>query len=625
MAALFALSVGALALVRLVFLFWNWPQFVHQSSALVAEALLVGLRFDAAAAAWLSLPILLLSLVPWPERWEGFWQKAAFTLFVGLQIPFLIFNMIDVELVNFVGRRLTADVLFILGEAQGKTGGMLETSWPLFLICAVAMAAQTLGAWNIVRWRPRRPHWAPRGIPARAVFGFLAVSGAVIAARGGLQNKPISFVDANVFAAPSLNNLVLNTTFNILKNLEQENLPRVRYFENREEMLSLLNGVSSERSVLDGRRPRGPQNVVILILESFGIEYMGEVNGRQGWTPFLDSLAKKSLFFRNGFANGRRSIEGVAAILTGIPALMNEPFVTSPFTANKFVGLGSLLQDHQSAFFHGGYNGTMHFDSFARSAGLQAYFGANEYPNPKDDDGTWGIFDGPFLQWTADRLGEMKTPFLATFFSLTSHHPFRVPPGMETLYPDGPLPILKTIAYTDDSLRKFFERVEKEPWFEDTLFVILADHAAQAMGPEWDNELGRYRIPILFYHPNFEWPAGIDRDQIVQQIDLLPSIADFLGIEASERIVLGRSVFVPGERTAALHLDGNYYLVAKDHFLRRGREGGAKMYAFADQGEKVPLDEPSTKKAILEDRLKAAIQYFSEGMWDNRLSTPVTR
>src|SRR5690606_33862363 len=125
-----------------------------------------------------------------------------------------------------------------------------------------------------------------------------------------------------------------------------------------------------------------------------------------------------------------------------------------------------------------------------------------------------------------------------------------------------------------------------EPWFEDTLFVILADHAAQAMGPEWDNELGRYRIPILFYHPNFEWPAGIDRDQIVQQIDLLPSIADFLGIEASERIVLGRSVFVPGERTAALHLDGNYYLVAKDHFLRRGREGGAKMYAFADQGEK---------------------------------------
>lgn len=633
---LYGLSVVLLTLVRFGYLGWNWGAFAHQDGSRIARAFLSGARFDLAASVWLTLLPLLFTFLPWPAARETFWRRTVLALFLVLQAPFLIFNLIDIEFVNFVGRRMTADVLFLLGEAQGKAGGFLMTFRALFLFAAFCVALQLAGAWIVVaRWNPRRPAWAPTGKAARAVASVLVFLLAVVASRGGLQSKPISFVDANVFAAPVLNNLVLNTSFNILKNLDQENLPREKFFDSRDEMLKHLNGGVKTPSLLEGKRPAKPQNVMILILESFGLEYTGGRAGGPTWTPFLDSLAARSLFFRNGFANGRRSIEGVAAVLSGIPALMNEPFVTSPFTANRFIGLGTLLQarNYETAFFHGGHNGTMHFDSFTKSAGVEKYFGASEYPDKNDDDGVWGIYDGPFLQWMADRVDELKPPFLATYFSITSHHPYLLPPTRAGQYKDGPLPIAKAITYADDALREFFEKIEDKPWFRDTLFVLVADHTFRAPSPEWDNELSRYRVPILFYHPAYDpttpghadWPAGIDRDQIVQQIDILPSVADFLGVPRAEEIALGRSVFVPGERTGVFFLDGNYLLVAKDYFLQKRRGEFPRMYALADAAQKEPLDEPAARKAELELRLKAAVQYFSEGMWDNRLYTPIAR
>lgn len=622
---LYVLSVVMLGLVRLESLLWNWPQFSHQPAAALFEAFLVGARFDLAGGAWLLLPNLLLSLVPWPARLERAWALASFLLFALVQTPFLIFNLVDVEFVNYVGRRMTADVLFLFQEAEGKLGGFMSAFAVLILLAVLFIVIQLAVAWRIMKLPLRRPSWMPTGKLARGVLAFLFVAGLVIASRGGLQNKPVSFVNANVFAAPVLNNLVLNTTFNILKNLGQENLPRVKYFDDRAEMMAHLNGGVSAPSLLEGRRPSRPQNVVILMLESFGLEYMGEPIGEKGWTPFLDSLAKKSLFFKNGFANGRRSIEGVAAVMTGIPAMMNEPFITSPFTANRFVGLGTVLtgKGYSTSFFHGGNNGTMHFDSFMKSVGVDEYFGALQFPDPRWHDGVWGIYDGPFLDWMLGKISGMKQPFMVSFFSISSHQPYLIPPDVRDRYPDGPIPILKTIAYTDDSLRRFFQAAAEKPWFKDTLFVITADHTFKAYLPRFDNEISRYRVPILFYHPSYEWPAGIDREQVVQQIDILPSVLDFLGAKQTEEIALGRSVFVPGPRTATLYLDGNYEIVDKDYYLHVPRGGTPRMYALADAGRATPLEEPAAKKAELERRLKASIQYFSEGMWDNRLYAPV--
>ena len=617
---------------RTEFLVWNWAQFKSKPIVDLCWAFVVGLRFDISAILVSLIPAILISFWPWTSGQWRRWQVTTFWVYAPFALAFAIMNLGDSEFVNFVGRRFTYDAFFIVSEIPGKFGGIFQTYLVLFSVNIVVMFLYVYGSWLILKRRsvPRLSSVSDR---SEAPFYLTAVLTmivlVVIGVRGGLQKKPMNVVTAHIFATPILNNLVLNSTYTFIKSFGAETVSREVFFSDRDQMLKYLNGYSAtgsrRTSLMDGLRSKKPQNVVIIILESFGLEYMGEINGDKGYTPFLDQLARRGLFFKNGYANGRRSIEGVAAIMAGIPAMMSEPFISSQFVSNYFVGLGSMLGSHkyQTSFFHGGNNGTMHFDAFAKSAGLDKYYGASEYPNSTDNDGTWGIFDEPFYQFMKQKIDETPTPFLAGFFSLSSHNPYKIPDQYREKFPKGPLEILETVGYADFALQRFFEEASKQAWYADTLFVITADHTSLNFRPSYDNELSRYRVPILFFHPGLKWPQAIDLNQVVQQIDILPSIMDFLGFENKEVNYLGRSVFVPGERTATLYLDGRYFLAAKDYFLDWIKDGEIKMYHIQDLAGKNALLEPAVRKTELTNRLKASIQYFNEAMWDNRLYYPV--
>jgi phosphoglycerol transferase MdoB-like AlkP superfamily enzyme len=126
---------------------------------------------------------------------------------------------------------------------------------------------------------------------------------------------------------------------------------------------------------------------VIIILESFGNE-----NIRIGYTPFFDSLATHSYYFKNGFANGKLSIDAVPSTLSSIPSLMNHSLITSNYSLNEIYGLPKILKDngYATSFFHGAFNGSQNFDQYCKVAGFDNYFGKNEYEGPESFDGTWG-------------------------------------------------------------------------------------------------------------------------------------------------------------------------------------------------------------------------------------------
>ncbi len=630
------LTIGILTLFmfilfRFEFLYWNWEQFKMTPVLDLAEAFLLGLRFDLSSTAYLLLPLFVVSVSSFWFRWT--W-KAHFILSLVWIIPWLLLDFIDIEFINFGGRRWTQSGLFIWSEAQGKWSGFLLTYAPWILIGCVQFFAW---ARAIDKLRLKLESWLNKKMNSENststamkmklfLFGCVGLLLLIVAARGGLQKKPITPIHANVFTAPVLNNLTLNSTFTLMKSFGRTTLPRVKYFEDHDEMLKLLNG-SAKSVSLDGLRPMGPQNVVIIIMESFGLEYTGIANNGKGYTPFFDQLTQKAgaLFFKNGFANGRRSIEGIAAILAGVPALMSEPFISSEFATNKFMGLGSFLQtqNRSSSFFHGGGNGTMYFDSFTKSAGIQKYVGLNEYPEKsKDFDGTWGIYDRPFFHYFLDQLNQAQKPMTSVIFSLSSHHPYKIPDSERPNFPEGPVEILSSIAYADDVLKDFFAKAEKQPWFKDTLFVITADHTQKNYLPSYENEISKYKIPVLFYHAGMKWPA-IDKDQIVQQIDILPSVLDFLNVSVKEQILLGSSVFNNQNDKVSLHFnEGRYLLVAKDYFLdwKDGHE--PEMYSRNDEFQKNILSEPTLRREELISKMKAGIQYFSEGLWDNKLYFP---
>lgn len=634
--ALALLAVLFYFFARLEFLLWNWSLFKDKPTLDILWSFIVGLRFDTAAALSVTAPLLLIAFIPWPKSWHIHWSTLTWVLFCLLQVPFLVLNLVDVEFINFVGRRFTYDSLFIVQETKGKIWNFVSSYWLLFLVNSLLVV---LFVWSVRRLLKKTPEdlmWPGEqekgGVKlwlSHAFLCFVALVISVIGIRGGLQSKPISFVNANVFPAPLLNNLVLNTTFTFIKSYGAEGLSREKFYSDSSEMLKRLNG-SYAQSSLPKARPQGSQNVVIIILESFGEEYIGPVGDKKSYTPFLDELMKKSLVFKNSYANGRRSIEGVGAIMAGIPAMMNEPFISSHFTSNYFLGLGTHVatKGYSTAFFHGGHNGTMYFDSFMKSAGVEQYYGAREYENPADDDGVWGIWDEPFLQWMLTKMDSIPQPFMTSVFTLSSHQPYKVPEKYKDIFPEGPIEILKAVSYTDYALQKFFEGAVKKPWFKNTLFVITADHASLHYRPEYSNDFGSYRIPLFLYHPGYEFPKT-DTEKVAQQVDILPTVLEFLNIPVLDKNYLGSSLFAEGDKVVVNFIDGRYILFAKDYFIRWAPgHSEPQMFDIKDRdGEHevtgvAMTSEQAHRKQELTEKLKASIQYFNEGMWDNKLYYP---
>ncbi|MDO5759766.1 MAG: LTA synthase family protein, partial [Bacteroidota bacterium] len=305
--------------------------------------------------------------------------------------------------------------------------------------------------------------------------------------------------------------------------------------------------------------------------ESFSAEYTGIYNGgKTTFTPFIDSLAKHSIVF-NGMSNGKKSIDGIPAITSSMPLLSETPYITSTYSSNKLGSIASLLKEkgYNTAFFHGGYNGTMNFDGFAHQVGYQKYFGKNEYNNDKDYDGNWGIFDEPFLQYTIGKINSIPQPFITTLFTLSNHPPYTIPKQHEGKFKKGKIPYYETMGYTDYALRKFFESAKKTTWYNNTIFVITADHSALNATKEFKTQLGLYKIPIIVYSPMLK--HGLNTNITMQQIDILPTLNDMLHT-GSKVFAYGRSIFSPMPHYYIYYSNGEYILMM-DNYVSKYRDG----------------------------------------------------
>lgn len=567
------------SLLRVEFLVWNWKTWFHTlPSQELGAAFLQGLRFDLSSLTWLSSLIFLGALLPWPSIHLALKAKTLKTIFLLIHLPFLLFNAVDVEFIHFAGRRMTPDSFYLLRETHGKLGALWSTYWPLLLInlCLlgafaflIRRTAIDFSAQNPLVLRYKR--WPLRLSSAMGVLALLTIG-----ARGGLQIKPLNLAHATAASTDlRITHLLLNSSFTTIHSLQKKRLTRLEYFESEDQLQSVLQKPSVASTILPW--PRKPKNIVLFILESFGSEYTGldkdqkGVPPKQSFTPFLDSLKNQSIYFPRAFANGHRSIEALPSLLAGIPSLLDEPFITSSFQTNEIPQLGSELKAKgvHTSFFHGGANGTMFFQEFTQRLGFQNYFGKNEYPNPTDDDGSWGIWDGPFLQFFSAKLDGIETPFLSVFFSLSSHHPYRVPPAFENTLPSGPLPILKSVAYTDAMLREFFKTSQTKPWFKDTLFIFTADHTSKSYLPEYQDTLGSFKVPLLLYFPGETLTSEklkLDLQEPVQHIDIYATLRELMNLPPLSS-GLAHSLLQSGPREVVLYLEGQQILLDKTDLL----------------------------------------------------------
>jgi hypothetical protein len=510
--------------LRGLFLVCNYHRFSGVSAKEIATAFLQGVRFDLAAIAAINLLFTLLTFLPRRLDSAPAWERLTKIAFLALNAPFLVINVIDLEFFQFTGRRSTLELFTLAGDAAVHPFMVARYYWPLALLGLALFAALFFLYGKVptgVSIEVRRAT-----IPAWLLSLLCAVAFSIIAIRGGLQWKPLAPAQAMPGAPGDLGQLALNSSFTVLKSYNQRRLPRIHYFTSRNDLMQVLRPFVEGRMIIPDEPRR--DNVIILVLESFAAEYMGAGNGGARYTPFLDSLASQALFFPHNYANGRRSIEAMPSILAGLPSLMPDSLLESLYQNNQLLGLGSLLtpRGYTCSFFHGAQNGTMRFDTFMHRAGISHYFGLKEYPDRTDFDGDWGILDEPYLQYVARELSRQKPPFMATVFTLSSHHPYTVPDKYRGRFKRGPLAIHESIGYTDFAVEQFFATARQQPWYSNTLFIITADHTQKLETPDYLNPLGEHRVPLLFFHPRSIFP-GVDTNRVTEHVDILPSVLDY--------------------------------------------------------------------------------------------------
>lgn len=618
------LVMGCFILCRIVFIAENYGSFSDLSMARLRSMFGGGLLFDTSAIIYTNLLYIFLMLIPLHFKEHAVYQKVTKGIFVVTNLIAIVMNLMDTVYFQYTHRRTTASV-FSEFKHEGNLGGIMGTEllnhWYLTLL-AIAFSYALFKLYRKpeeVRIKSFPLYYAVH-LFTFATGVYLCVGGM----RGGFTGmvRPITISNANKYVdRPIETGIVLNTPFSIYRTFGKKPFKVPAYFD-KEKMEALYTPVHLPSDSAEFR----PLNVVVFILESFSKENSGFLNREadngtyQGFTPFLDSLMAEGLTFKYSFSNGMKSIDGMPSVLSGIPMFV-EPFFLTPASLNTVSSIGGELskKGYYTAFFHGADNGSMGFEAYARTAGFPHYYGRTEYnkanPGNDDFDGHWGIWDEKFFQFYANTLSTFRQPFATALFSLSSHHPFAVPAEYEGAFPKGNKPIRQCIAYTDHSLKLFFEKASKEAWYKNTLFVFTADHTNSPERPEYETECGLFSVPVVFYHPGSNL-KGFREDVIAQQIDIMPTVLGYLGYDRPY-VSFGCDLLrTPPEETYAVnYINGIYQFFKGDYLLQFDGQKPVALYAF--KTDKLLKDNLLGKVAAqqpMEEELKAIIQQYMTRM-----------
>ena len=621
------LLMAIYSLSRLFFFFINSDLYPEVSTTHLVEMLLGGMRFDLTAVLYLSSVYLVLALLPLPlkVRNHRVYQTITRLFYLIPNAVGILVNCADMVYVRFTDRRTTCTFFAEFQHDSNLGTILLQSLWQYWYVTLFALAAIAIliscstksgslnpqpSILNILSKRGRGDTSPLFYYLRETLLLCLIAYFTVIGIRGGFgrYTRPITISNALQYAdRPQETAIILNTPFSLMKSLENETYRNPHYFE-RQDLEQIMSPIHRP----DERAQEKRLNVVVLILESFSKEYIGFYNnpsfkggiGRGSLTPFLDSLLAQSVTYTYSYASGRKSIDAMPSVLSSIPMLI-EPYVVTPYATNEVSSLADCLnrKGYTTAFFHGAPNGSMGFQAFARAAHFNRYYGMDEYNGEDAFDGTWAIWDEEFLQFFAHTMDTLPQPFLTTVFTASSHHPFKIPTRYEGHFPQGTIPLHQCVAYTDFALRRFFDYASQQPWFDNTLFVLTADHTNQLTTPEYRNTRGLFAVPIAFYSPARLAP-DVRSQGAVSQIDIMPSVLNFLGYD--------KPYFAFGE-DCLTQPKKHPWAVIYNHPLFEILSPESEVVL----NERTPANE---EEEVMLQYLKAFIQQYTDRMINNQLT-----
>lgn len=537
---------------RVVFYLENNEYFELLSSSDIVITFLTGIRFDLYTVLLVNSLFIVYVLLPISTNNCSNLLSCLFKGWYMLTNTFmLLLNFIDVFYYPYIFKRLNTSFFDYL-DTQ-KNMGSLNTQfivdyWYGFILLGSFIYVLFNSYPKYKAYRLRLTTHKPALFNRYSIGNSIAIIGSIciISTQFNPINGFIKPSETHRFIKhPHQKALALNTTYNVWAD-----------YLYKEPQISVQETVYL-KTTQPVKEQKQPKNVVLLVLESFAQETSGflNTNTTKTYMPFLDSLMHKSYVFTKAFSNGRQSMDAIPAVWNGLP-VMERPFILDCKPYKSIPGLPLTLKNngYTNLFFHGAQNGSMDFDRYAKQNAIDHYYGVNEYPKPVQDfDGTWGIWDEPFLNFTAQTLDTIAQPFFATVFTLSSHNPCKVPEVYKNTFKGGNLPIYKSIEYSDYALKQFFKQAQTKPWYNNTLFVITADHSIHPNSKAYKTAENGFAVPILFYTAANNNLKG-QSDRLAQHLDIYPTVLNLLNINTNIK-TLGNNLFNTTSKQEVI----NYY------------------------------------------------------------------
>ncbi|MDE0916573.1 MAG: sulfatase-like hydrolase/transferase [Planctomycetota bacterium] len=617
-----SLNLAVLGLARITLLLLNRSHFGELDAVEIGASLLRGLLFDVSVVAtFLGLPVLMLML---PFRWSTSrsWQYIWSRISLLLTCAGIMVVVIDLTYFGLVHRHLGFE--FAASQSEfGALAAMAFSEYPAQVLVMFLLPCGVAFCWSKLEFWDERVRGGRR--PSRLTFPISLLL-LVLGVRGGIHGKPLNIVNSFESGSLARGYLELNAPFSLYHSLRNSRSQATAYMPDHEAVevaRSLILDLDSEAPVASNyplQRSRtgsdGRPNVVVIVLESWGSHYVDsirEVAGLPplGATPHFDALASEGLLFTQMYCAGQLSIQGLAAVLAGIPSLPQFPWMGRGLEQSELSFLGHLAKQegYRTHFLRGAKRSSFRLDALAALAGFDQYMGMEDIVRNTGHEamGMWGVWDQDLF----DELNRVNmngaAPFLGFCFTVSTHEPYQVPTGFKPDLPTEGLDsdYMSSLAYSDACLGRFIEQAKQAGYFENTIFLITSDHVMRShVSP--GNEAGLFHIPALLIGPGIS--PGI-QNKVCGQTDLLPTLCDATGWSRSYSAI-GRSLLRPLP-------EGHGMLCQKGSLILRVEDSGYIVHNLRHTVTSKATGAAFDEEAV-EQRLCALIQVTSQLLRENR-------
>ncbi|KOX63317.1 hypothetical protein AA303_20060 [Pseudomonas psychrophila] len=641
-------------LLRVALLVYNREMILDTPASTFLEAFANGLRFDLRIVVYFSIPLLLALLSAKAMTMRGVlrvWLLAASSLA-------LFLGLMEMDFYREFHQRLNGLVFQYVKEDPKTVMSMLWYGFPVVRYL-LAWAVGTVILYFAFRGADRVTRSSTASGASRAVapwYGRVAVFMVlllvcVVAARGTLrQGPPLRWGDAYTTDSNFANQLGLNGSLSLIAaaksrfgddrtNIWKATLEQPVAQQTVRDMLLTENDKLVDPDTAPVRRDTTPpaektlpiKNVVVILMESFAGHSVGALGRPGNITPYFDNLAKEGLLFERFFSNGTHTHQGMFATMACFPNLPGfEYLMQTPEGSHKLSGLPELLSARKFDDVYV-YNGDFAWDNqsgFFSNQGMTTFVGRNDFVDPVFSDPTWGVSDQDMFNRGLEELKkrEGKEPFYALLQTLSNHTPYALPTPLpvEPVTDRGSLnEHLTAMRYSDWALGQFFEKARKEPYFKETLFVVVGDHGFGNEQQISEMDLGRFNVPLLLIGPGIQEKFGARNDTVGTQVDIVPTIMGRLGGEFRQQC-WGRDLLTlpEGDKGSGVikpsGSDQTVAIISGDHLLVQPKDMPAKVWQYklgANAEAKVVTDSPEATE--LKQKLESFLQTATKSLLDN--------